>query len=331
MLAAGLSSASWAQVDTNQPIEEQLMRRGWKRPKKPNFPRPSWNKPKPPPKYDRPWNKPNRPPKFDRPWNKPEKPEDPRNIPGDQEKPNFFAISSIDAFGPGCPAGSVVTNISDDKEAFTVVFSDFLVELTGNEQRIDRQACRLRLNLEYDSGWEYSVLGVAVRGYAALDEGVRATQTISLGNRRGGFKETFVGPMYEDYVRSEEFDLKRLNWSGCRRRNNDLELNTSIGLRSRDSSATGLFTVDSIDGEAEQIFELIWRPCGKRQKKKSVVCSIDLDKRMGKLASLALGQNEKQARERAEEKARDRCRRFSKNKASCDKVKLKCRSKNFDF
>ena len=44
---------------------------------------------------------------------------------------------------------------------------------TVAQQRVN---CQLNLNLEYPSGWQYSILQTTFRGYVAIDAGVSGLQ-----------------------------------------------------------------------------------------------------------------------------------------------------------
>ena len=87
-------------------------------------------------------------------------------------------IKDITANGSGCPLGTVAQNISEDKQAFTLTFSEFVAE-TGPDTLSSqaRKNCVVTLTLKVPVGWQYSVGSFNYRGFMGLDEGIKATHS----------------------------------------------------------------------------------------------------------------------------------------------------------
>lgn len=178
-------------------------------------------------------------------------------------------IKKITTNGTGCPLGTVASNISEDKQAFTLTFSEFVAEAgPGLAPSAGRKNCILTATLGVPVGWQYSIGSFYYRGFMALDQGIRATHSTSYFfagvGRTGTFSSTKDGAYSSDYVYSDKVGLESVNWSDCNAER-DLNINTSIRVSNTNSTkyptAQGLITNDSIDGEIKQVFGLSWRKC----------------------------------------------------------------------
>ena len=138
----------------------------------------------------------------------------------DAPDPNQVSIDSIDYSGNGCPFGSVVTNISDDAQAMTVLFDDFVVATDdAPNQSTIKKSCNLDVNLRVPAGWSYGLFCVDFRGYAGLDENISGTQTASY--KFNGRRPLQVGKMNlqgfydDDYEHLTAIPLNTVSWSPC--------------------------------------------------------------------------------------------------------------------
>src|SRR5690606_28064301 len=50
-------------------------------------------------------------------------------------------IIDLNYIGEGCPSESVATNVSDDQQAFTILFSEFYVEFLGEKGQSAEKNC----------------------------------------------------------------------------------------------------------------------------------------------------------------------------------------------
>ena len=112
--------------------------------------------------------------------------------------PSQVSINGIVYGGTGCPQGSLGSFISADRQTyvlspystradggtlltlnlrFTLIFDDYVASIgPGVGITENRKNCQLNINLEYPSGFQYSVFSQVYRGYVELDAGVSALQ-----------------------------------------------------------------------------------------------------------------------------------------------------------
>ena len=145
-----------------------------------------------------------------------------------------------------------------------VLAYDYLAEIgPGVPRRENRKFCQVTIDLKVPQGWSYSVGEFDYRGLADLDRGVTATQTATYyfdRNREGSFSTTLQGAINKNYTMSDDIDFEDLVWSNCNQ-HRLLNIKSQIQLRSRNRRASGLMTVDTLDGKVRQIYGLKWRRC----------------------------------------------------------------------
>lgn len=181
--------------------------------------------------------------------------------------PDKVYIKRITYAGPGCPHGSVVHNISVDAKAFTLLFDSFFAEIGPDlPSGHAKNSCVLKIDLRFPQGWSYTIFDVDYRGYASLDEGVRATHSSKYFYQSNPgdyvrFSRSAVGPFDDDYLISDSIGLSELVWSPCGRYR-ALNIETKIALNnSSNSEGYGTITIDSIDGELSHIYGIKWMRC----------------------------------------------------------------------
>jgi len=179
--------------------------------------------------------------------------------------PSKVTINSISYGGTGCPQGSVGSFISADRLTFTLIFDSFVASIgPGVPITSSRINCQLNIDLEYPSGFQYSVLGTDFRGYAGLDSGVTGIQSamyyFSGSVAQASTSTTFKGPLDTDYLVSDTVPFNSTIWSPCGVAL-PLNVNSQIRLTSTNSKASGLLTQDSIDGKVTFIVGVQWQTC----------------------------------------------------------------------
>lgn len=184
------------------------------------------------------------------------------------EVPEYVQVKSINAAGTGCPLGTIQKNISDDKKAFTMTFSEYFAEIyDGSFPGDSRRNCNLTIDLDFPEGWTYSLVSFDYRGYVFLDDQVEATakaayyfQSESEGVE---FQSQITGFADEDYHFRDELGIDSVVWSpGCSGARRPLNLQTQIRVNNEENAGgEGFITVDSIDGEFTQKYGLVWRRC----------------------------------------------------------------------
>jgi hypothetical protein len=245
--------------------------------------------------------------------------------------PAFFRILNIRAQGDGCPPGTTVVNIAGDQQAYTVSFSAFVAEVNGATPTDLRKACRLVFDTEHEPGWEYAVVGVILRGAAFLDPEVQAKLGVKFGggrSREGQSNMRLQGPLEMDYVHTEDTEFGQGKWSGCKGGENktkDYVIGTSLQLSTTTPGAQGLMTLDTVDGQVKQVYDLAWRRCDGKGPKHLAVCSIRDASRAGRgLAVRAQGRKPELALTKAREKLSRRCLELGKGLNRCDVSQASC-------
>jgi hypothetical protein len=180
-----------------------------------------------------------------------------------------ITIKKIQYNGTGCPLGTVAKNVSDDKTAFTLTFSEFVAEAgPGIPLSYGRKNCVATLVLDVPAGWQYSIGSFFYRGFMALDKGIKADHTATYflegQGKTGSFRSSNYGPYESDYVYNDQVGIASAVWSPCGVER-ALNINTSIRVSNTNSraypNAQGLITNDSIDGQITQVWGLTWRRC----------------------------------------------------------------------
>jgi len=182
--------------------------------------------------------------------------------------PTQVYINSITYGGTGCPQGSVGSFISADRTTFTLIFDSYVASIGPDVAATEtRKNCQLNVDLEYPSGFQYSVLSTEYRGYADLDAGVtgvqKATYYFSGQSAQVSAETDFKGPMSEDYDTTDTVPFSSVIWSPCGAAL-PLNINSQVRLTSTSTNDTGLLTDDSIDGKITFVVGLQWQTCKKK-------------------------------------------------------------------
>ena len=181
-----------------------------------------------------------------------------------------IVIENISFKGTGCADESTASvNISEDKQAFTVSFSEFLAESgPGIPLSAGRKNCNLTLDLDIPAGWQFSLASFNFRGFVGLDSGVSAehsaTYFLQGAPQQLKYASTSVGAFSQDYVYTDTFGVGSAVWSECGIKR-ALSINTALRVwntnKSKYPNAAGLLTNDTIDGQIKQVWGLTWRTC----------------------------------------------------------------------
>lgn len=135
---------------------------------------------------------------------------------------------------------------------------------TGVPVTENRKNCQLNINLQYPSGFQYSVLSTEFRGYADLQSGIngvqQATYYFSGSSAQASISTNFKGPTNGDYAISDQIPFTSTIWSPCGA-SLPLNINSQVRLTSTKSGASGLLTQDSIDGKVTYVVGVQWQKC----------------------------------------------------------------------
>ena len=181
--------------------------------------------------------------------------------------PGYVHVRSLSWAGSGCPAGSVASNVSPDLQAFTLLFDNYIAQIgPGVPLTESRKNCQIAVDLDFPSGWSYSILTVDYRGYADLESGVRGEQSSAYyfqgSTATPRLTTTMNGPAARDYQIRDTLGVAATVWSPCGA-SRALNINSQVRLTSSNRNARGMLTVDSIDGQLKtlQVYGLQWRRC----------------------------------------------------------------------
>jgi hypothetical protein len=179
--------------------------------------------------------------------------------------PTQVYINSISYGGTGCPQGSVGQFISADRTTFTIIFDSMVASIgTGVALTENRKNCQLNIDLQYPSGFQYSVLSTEFRGYASLGTGItgvqQATYYFSGSSAQASTSTTFVGPTEGDYEVTDAIPFTSTIWSPCGAAL-PLNINSQVRLTSKNSSSSGVLTEDSVDGKVTFVVGVQWQKC----------------------------------------------------------------------
>ncbi len=184
----------------------------------------------------------------------------------DAASPPYVRIRSVSYAGSGCQAGSVSQNVSPDLQAFTLLFDNFVAEVgPGVPLSSSRKNCQIAVDLDFPSGWSYSVATLDYRGFVNLDAGSVADQSAAYYFQGSGATARLHTPMYgptnRDYQIRDTLGISALVWSPCGLQR-ALNINTQIRLTAN-AGARGLITTDSIDGQFKTLYRygLSWQQC----------------------------------------------------------------------
>lgn len=188
--------------------------------------------------------------------------------------PSQVYIKNIGVMGTGCKAGTFNTNLSSDRRAFSVTFSEFIAQLApGLSPAEARKNCSITLTLNVPAGWQYSVGSFNYRGFMDVASNVLAEHSTSYffqgTGQTGSFLAQEYGPIAKDFIYTDKVGLTSVylpdTWSPCNVER-ALTINPSVRLVKQanyDQYSESIITNDSADGEITQIFGLTWRRCGQ--------------------------------------------------------------------
>lgn len=179
-------------------------------------------------------------------------------------------IDNIAYKGTGCATeDSASVNISEDKKAFTVTFSEFAAQTGPLLSPLEgRKNCNLTIDLDIPAGWQFSIASFNFRGYVQLDQAVvaehSATYFLQGDSKQLKFASVAKGPYSDEYVYTDNVGIGSVVWSKCGIKR-ALNVNTAINVRNTNKikypNSTGFIANDSIDGEIVQVYGLTWRKC----------------------------------------------------------------------
>jgi hypothetical protein len=169
-------------------------------------------------------------------------------------------IEGVTYVGDGCPGGSTSTGISADGEAFTSIFSDFVISAGPDAAAADAgKGCLLRVTVSPAPGWSYTVSSSITRGYVALEPGVsvqrQALYVVPGAEPLLAAPARRPGPAQDNFSDEDAGPGAPIGWSACGSAT-PLLIATQLRLDDQDDKdASSVAGIDTFDGE------LKWRRC----------------------------------------------------------------------
>ena len=194
------------------------------------------------------------------------------------ERVTAISVGQASYGGNGCPAGTMNVVFAPDFLSFSILFDQFVAEVTQTGQKRDVMACDATIPISIPNGMQMEIVRVDYRGFAGLPQGAHALLNSVFnfrGSRGNGDKMTlryrFAGPTMQDYAISTSVlngngevveDTERSPCGGSF----DLRIGNQIKVVSREPGA--LVTLDSIDGSSNAVYYVNWRTCSNGGGKK---------------------------------------------------------------
>jgi Domain of unknown function (DUF4360) len=164
--------------------------------------------------------------------------------------------------GDGCTTATPV--ITDDKEAFTLIFDDFITSVQPGGARKTKRKCKVTLQVTVPKGWTYALSSVDFRGYAMLEAGVSARQ-LNTYHIQGEGPERSVsldtrGPLDDTFaVRDVGGPVVQPQFARCGK-GKFVKITTDVTVERPpgDNVSSGFLALDSVDG---QVYHMLWKRC----------------------------------------------------------------------
>ena len=196
-----------------------------------------------------------------------------------------ISITSLNYQGSGCPQGSVYADLSPDEEVFTLSFDKFTVIKEGpkapNKQSKD---CTINLTIKKPKNYGFKFLSFSLEGAGDLEKNLKATQILKIKTKNTPERTTkrnitLEGPYSDNYQRSEEFDLSKLSWASCGKKNAKIKIKTKITISPFPHSQNkqfGFMSVDQTEGFVKEKLGILVEKCSRIEKKHSYLGSCKL-------------------------------------------------------
>lgn len=174
-----------------------------------------------------------------------------------EEFPNI-TINIATFNGSGCPIGTAVAAISPDGEAITLIYSDYLVELSGPVQ----ENCTMALELDIPAGLSVTLIGSDYYGFKRMSSGTQGSLWTNYrfqGDPQVNRTFSLTGATGSQGTNWDRHDtIAALTWSPC---GEDRLLIANSRLTIAGTGSSAYITMDSTDVEFSTVFNLLWTYC----------------------------------------------------------------------
>ncbi|CAM3625989.1 DUF4360 domain-containing protein [Kibdelosporangium persicum] len=182
--------------------------------------------------------------------------------------PDKIIIDVATVNGSGCRPGTAAVAVSEDNEAFTVTYSEFLAQVgVGAEPTDWRKNCQISLKVHVPSGFTYAIAQADYRGFAHLERGATGLERANYYFQGMSPTQFISHPLSGSYSDNWQFtdttDIAALVYHPCgelRNFNINTELRVSAGT-SDPTKTTSFIAMDSTDGSIKTTYHFHWKTC----------------------------------------------------------------------
>ncbi|MCP2241518.1 DUF4360 domain-containing protein [Lentzea aerocolonigenes] len=172
--------------------------------------------------------------------------------------PGPVTITVESVGGSGCPVNTTSVAMSPDNEAFTVTYSDFLLQGNGSEAK---KSCTIALRINHAAGYTYGIAATDYRGFAHLTD--KAKGVVRNDYHFPGFptrhsSRAFQAPMSDNWHVTDTPD--GVAHGPCKDRK-PLTVETELKVTGKGSGS--FMTMDSTDSSVSTTYRLSWKKCAE--------------------------------------------------------------------
>jgi hypothetical protein len=190
----------------------------------------------------------------------------PLRVPG----PDGVTIEIATVNGSGCPAGTAAVAVSDDKEAFTVTYSEYMAQAGGSSAPTDfRKNCQISMKVHVPQGFTYAIASTDYRGFAALEPGSSGIEKASYYfqgmPQTAAVSHNLSGAYSDNWQFTDTNDVAQLVYKPCGEERN-FNVNTELRVLkgTSDPAKTSFMSMDSTDGSIKTTYHFAWMQCPPR-------------------------------------------------------------------
>ena len=180
--------------------------------------------------------------------------------------PDGVTIEIATVNGSGCPEGTAAVAVSDDKEAFTVTYSDYMAVTGGSSSPTDfRKNCQINMKVHVPQGFTYAIASADYRGFAFLQPGATALERASYYfqgmPQTSAISHSLRGEYIDNWQFTDVNDVAQLVFKPCGEERN-FNINTELRVfGGADPSKTSFISMDSTDGTLKTTYHFAWKTC----------------------------------------------------------------------
>ena len=181
-------------------------------------------------------------------------------------------IRGVRMTGSGCCDSSASASMTSDGQYLSILFDNYAAEIGDGSAnpnlRSIKKNCRILIDVDVASGYQYAIETTEYRGFAALPASAfgyhRFTQIIPNSMVPSMREAQLRGPIADNYEVIVRQKPGRSPYSTCNSPQQVIELATELSvsyLPNTNDRQKALINLDSADTGINSRFRFIWRPC----------------------------------------------------------------------